>query len=216
MDVIEIKGSIRTEVGKKATKAVRRNGNVPCVVYGGKESIHFEAHANEFTKIVFTDKVYIVNLTVDGKKITAIMKDIQFNPVTDKVRHIDFQEVGEAKPVIIDVPVNYMGQPIGAQAGGNFSKRRRYLKVKGMLKDLPNALDIDVKDLEIGQSLRIGDVKPKGITILDSDQLTLCSVNVSRLAMKNAEDEELEGGEGEEGSADEASSEASDDKTAKE
>jgi len=197
MNTIEIKGFKRTEVGKKATKAVRRNGNVPCVVYGGKEPIHFEAHANEFTKIVFTDKVYIIKLSIDGTEVLAIMKDIQFNPVTDKVRHIDFQEITDGKPFIIDVPVNYIGQPVGAQAGGNFSKRRRYLKVKGLLNDMPNTLDIDVANLEIGQSLRIGDVNVGNITVLDSPQLTLCSVNVSRLAMKNAADEEeLEGEEG--------------------
>ncbi len=202
MDIIEIKGSIRTEVGKKATKAVRRNNHVPCVIYGGKETIHFEAHSNEFTKIVFTDKVYIIKLAIDGgKEVNAIMKDIQFNPVTDKIRHIDFQEIGETKPFIIDVPVNYVGQPIGAQAGGNFSKRRRYLTVKGLLKDIPNTLDIDVKDLEIGQSLRIGDVKTETVTILDSAQLTLCSVNVSRLAMKNAEDEEEGNADATEGEA---------------
>ncbi len=201
MDIIEIKGSIRTEVGKKATKAVRRNNHVPCVIYGGKEAIHFEAHSNEFTKIVFTDRVYIIKLAIDGKEVTAIMKDIQFNPVTDKIRHIDFQEIGDSKPFVIDVPVNYVGQPIGAQAGGNFSKRRRYLTVKGLLKDIPNTLDIDVKDLQIGQSLRIGDVKTETVTILDPAQLTLCSVNVSRLAMKNAEDEEAEEGEATEGEA---------------
>ena len=202
MNTIEIKGSLRTEVGKKATKAVRRNGNVPCVIYGGKEPIHFEAHSNEFTKIVFTDKVYIVKLSIDGKEILSIMKDIQFNPVTDKVRHIDFQEVNDVKPVIIDIPVNYVGQPIGAQAGGNFSKRRRYLQVKGLLSNLPDSLDIDVAGLEIGQSLRISDINTDGVTVLDAPSLTLCSVNVSRLAMKNAEDEEgEEGAEGAEGAA---------------
>ena len=208
MNTIEIKGSLRTEVGKKATKAVRRKGNVPCVIYGGKEQIHFEAHSNELTKIVFTDKVYIIKLSIDGKEVSAIMKDIQFNPVTDNVRHIDFQEINDSKPVVIDVPVNYVGQPIGAQAGGNFSKRRRYLKVKGLLNSLPNTLDIDVADLEIGQSLRIGDVNAEGVTVLDAPQLTLCSVNISRLAMQNAEDEEaLEGEEGEEGAAEGAEGE---------
>jgi len=192
MNTIEIKGSVRAEVGKKSTKAVRRRGNVPCVVYGGKEPVHFEAHANEFSKIVFTDKVYIIKLAIDGKEVLAIMKDVQFNPITDQIRHIDFQEVGDVKPIIIDIPVNYVGQPVGAQAGGNFSKRRRYLKVRGLLKNIPDALDIDVSALEIGQSLRIGDVDTKEITVLDSPQLTLCSVNVSRLAMKNAEEEDLD------------------------
>ena len=192
MDTIEIKGSVRAEVGKKSTKAVRRRGNVPCVVYGGKEPVHFEAHENEFRKIVFTDKVYIIKLSIDGNEVLAVMKDMQFNPITDKIRHLDFQEVVEGKPVIIDIPINYMGQPVGAQAGGNFSKRRRYLKVKGLLENLPNTLDIDVTSLEIGQSLRIGDVETGDITVLDPAQLTLCSVNVSRLAMKNAEDEEAE------------------------
>ena len=196
MDTIEIKGSVRTEVGKKSTKALRREGHVPCVIYGGKEPIHFGAHENEFRKIVFTDKVYIIKLSLDGKDYMAVMKDIQFNPITDKIRHIDFQEINDIKPFIIDIPVNYVGQPIGAQIGGNFSKRRRYLKVKGLLNNIPNTLDIDVTSLEIGQSLRIGDIEVGDITVLDAPQLTLCSVNVSRLAMQNAEDEEAEGEEG--------------------
>lgn len=192
MDTIEIKGSLRTEVGKKATKAVRKNGHVPCVIYGGAEPIHFEAHQNEFTKIVYTDKVYIIKLTAGEKEITVIMKDLQFHPTTEKIRHIDFLEINAEKPFIIEVPVNYVGQPIGAQAGGNFNKRRRYLKIKTVLANVPNTLDIDVASLEIGQSLRIGDIKTEGIEVLDSPQLTLCSVNVSRLAMKNAAAEEGE------------------------
>ena len=199
MDTIEIVGSKRAEIGKKATKALRRKEHVPCVVYGGKEPIHFDAHTNEFTKIVFTDKVYIVKLNIDGKETLSIMKDIQFNPVTDRVRHIDFLEVGEKKAFTIDVPVNYVGQPIGAQAGGSFNKRRRYLTVKGLLNNIPNTLDIDVAALAIGQSLRIGDIKPEGVTVMDAPQLTLCSVNVSRLAMQAAADEAAaEGEEGEE------------------
>ena len=194
MDLIEIKGSVRAEIGKKATKALRRKEHVPCVVYGGKEPIHFEAHENEFRKIVFTDKVFIIKLNLEGKEVISIMKDIQFNPVTDRIRHIDFLEVNDKKAFLIDVPVNYMGQPIGAQAGGNFSKRRRYLTVKGLLNNIPNTLDIDVASLEIGQSLRIGDVEVGGVDIMDAPQLTLCSVNVSRLAMKNAEEEEGEEG----------------------
>lgn len=190
MDIIKIKGSKRELVGKKSTKALRRNEQVPCVIYGGNEPIHFSAHRNEFSKIVFTDRVYIIKLEVDGKEITSIMKDIQFNPVTDKINHLDFLEVSDDKLFLIDIPVNYIGQPIGAQAGGNFSKRRRYLTVKGLLNNIPNTLDIDVRDLQIGQSLRIGDVKTEGVTIMDVPQLTLCSVNVSRLAMQNAEEEE--------------------------
>jgi large subunit ribosomal protein L25 len=186
MDIIEIKGTLRTETGKKATKALRRNKHVPCVIYGGETPIHFNAHENEFRKIVFTDRVYVIKFNLEGKEVTGIMKDIQFNPITDRIRHIDFQEVSDAKPVILDIPVNYVGQPIGAQAGGNFNKRRRYLKSKGNLADLPNTIDIDVSNLQIGQSLRIGNVEPKGVIVLDKPELTLCSVNVSRLAMKNA------------------------------
>ena len=201
MDIINIKGSLRTETGKKATKALIRAEHVPCVVYGGKENIHFEALANEFSKIVFTDKVFIIKLDIDGKETLCIMKDLQFNPVTDRIRHIDFLEVNDDKEFLIDVPVNYVGQPIGAQAGGNFSKRRRYLTIRGLLNNIPNTLDIEVGHLEIGQSLRIGDVEVKDITVMDSDQLTLCSVNVSRAAMKNAEGEEDADGEGAEGEA---------------
>ncbi len=209
MDIIEISGSLRPEVGKKSTKALRRQGHVPCVVYGGETPIHFEAHENEFRKIVYTDRVYIIKINLGDKQITSIMKDIQFNPITDKIRHIDFQEVGDVKPVILDIPVNYMGQPVGAQAGGNFNKRRRYLKAKGMLADLPNTIDVDVTSLKIGQSLRIGSVEAEGVVILDKPELTLCSVNVSRLAMKNAMDDEEEEGDEATGEATEEAKEES-------
>ncbi|MBN2669559.1 MAG: 50S ribosomal protein L25 [Bacteroidales bacterium] len=206
MDFISIKGNSRTEVGKKSTKALRKKDHVPCVVYGGKEPIHFEAPINEFRKIVYTDKVYIIKIDLNGKEVLAFMKDIQFNPITDKVRHIDFQEVVDGKAVVIDIPVNYIGQPIGAQAGGNFSKRRRYLKGKGLINDLPNTLDVNVRPLKIGQSMRIGDVVAEGITIIDKPELTLCSVNVSRQAMKNAaadDDDDQAKGDSNEGGAEE-------------
>ena len=204
MDIINIKGSLRAETGKKATKALIRAEHVPCVVYGGKENIHFEALGNEFNKIVFTDKVFIIKLEIEGKETLCIMKDIQFNPVTDRIRHIDFLEISDKKEFLIDIPVNYVGQPIGAQAGGNFSKRRRYLTVKGLLNNIPNTLDIEVAHLEIGQSLRIGDVEVKDIVVVDSDDLTLCSVNVSRAALKAEEEEGEEGAEGAEAAATEA------------
>ncbi len=195
MNTIEIKGSLRTETGKKATKALRRAKNVPCVVYGKEKNIHFYAHENEFKKIVYTDRVYIINLNLDGDVHTVIMKELQFNPITDALRHIDFLEVSNDKAFSISVPVNYVGVPAGAIAGGNFNKRRRYLKIKGLLDNIPNTIDVEVSKLNIGDSLRIGSIESENYTILDKPELTLCSVNVSRLAMKNAaaaaaEDEE--------------------------
>ncbi len=136
------------------------------------------------------------------------MKDIQFNPVTDRVRHIDFLEVGEKKAFTIDVPVYFAGQPLGVQAGGNFSKRRRYLSIKGLLNNIPNTLNVDVSNLEIGHSLRIGDVEVKDVTVMDEAQLTLCSVNVSRVALQAAADAEETGAEGEDGAEAPAEGEA--------
>jgi large subunit ribosomal protein L25 len=187
MDILEIKGTLRPSVGGRTAKDLRKKGHVPCVVYGGQETLHFEAHEFDFKKLVFTDKVYIVKLDLGSTTIKAIMKEIQFAPLTDKVRHIDFQEVNETKPVLIDIPVKFVGSPVGAQAGGNFVKRRRTLKVKALLNDLPNTIDVEVSHLDIGNMMRIGDIPPTTVKIVEDMALPLCAVTMSRAAMKNAQ-----------------------------
>ena len=193
MKSIEIKGQLRKEIGKKATAALRKEDNVPCVIYGGKENVNFFAATPSFKKLVYTPHVYIVKLDIEGKNYTAIMKEIQFHPVTDKILHIDFTELSEDKSVVINIPVHITGSAIGVKKGGKLNLVKRYLRVKGVLAKLPDVLDVNVEDIEVGQSVKVGDLKYKNITILNGSREPVVSVLSSRVTAKT----EGEGAEGE-------------------
>lgn len=183
MKTIEIKAVSRDQFGKKSSNSLRAENNVPCVMYGGKENLHFYAHENTFRGLIYTPEVYLVNLIVDGKKYKAVMKDMQFHPVSDKLQHIDFIEVFEDKPVIMYIPIRITGESVGVKAGGKMKTKRRTLKVKGMINDLPEHLDIDITGLEIGQSVKIGDLSYDKLEIIDNKRAMIVAVATSRLAM---------------------------------
>lgn len=191
MKTIEIKAVSRKDFGKKSTKSLRNEGMVPCVMYGGKENLHFFAHENEFRGLVYTPDVHLVNLIIDGKSYSAVMKDLQFHPVSDKLQHIDFIQVSEDKPVTIEIPVKITGESIGVKAGGKLRVKRRTLKVKGYTKDFPEHLTIDITNIEIGQSIKIGDLNYDNLEIIDNKRAMIVAVATSRLALKE------EGAEGE-------------------
>src|SRR5512145_1653017 len=182
MKSIELKVSLRKSTGKKDAKILRRNNQVPCVIYGGKENIHFHAEDKAFKDIVYTQHVYVVDLNIEGKKHKAIMKEIQFHPVTDKLNHIDFVEVTEDKPIIVSLPVEITGNSVGIRAGGKLVQRKRYIKVKGLIKDLPDSLVIDISNLEIGQSVLAGDLKYPQVEILEMQRALVVGVISSRIA----------------------------------
>ena len=129
MQVFDLKGEVRNDLGKKATKAVRREEKVPCVLYGGEANVHFAVLDKDLKKLVYTPNVYLVNLELDGKSYSAVMRDIQFHPVTDKILHIDFYQTAEDKPVAIEIPVKVTGHAAGVQAGGKLALITRKLKV---------------------------------------------------------------------------------------
>jgi large subunit ribosomal protein L25 len=183
MKTIEIKAVSRDQFGKKSTNSLRAERNVPCVMYGGKENLHFYAHENIFHELVYTPEVYLVNLIIDGKAYSAVMKDLQFHPVNDKLQHIDFIQVFEDKPVIMDIPIKISGECVGVKAGGKLKTKRRTLKVKGLAKDLPEHLPIDITSLEIGQSIKIGDLSYDKLEIIDNKRAMIVAVATSRLAM---------------------------------
>jgi len=191
MKTIEIKAVSRSEFGKKSTNSLRAENNVPCVMYGGKENLHFYAHENEFRKLVYTPDVHLVNLVIDGKNYEAVMKDLQFHPVSDKLLHIDFIQVFKDKPVTMDIPIKITGESVGVKAGGKLKVKRRTLKIKGFHKDFPEHLTIDISNLEIGQSLKIGDLNYDDLQIIDNKRAMIVAVATSRLAVKE------EGAEGE-------------------
>ncbi len=182
MKSIELKVSLRKTTGKKDAKKLRKNNQVPCVLYGGKENMHFFAEERSFKDLIYTHHVYIVNLDIEGKKHKAILKEIQFHPVSDRIDHIDFVEVAVDKPVVIDLPVEITGSSVGIRAGGKLRQRKRYVKVKGLIEHLPDSLVIDISDLEIGQSVLAGDLKYPHVEILELMRSLVVGVVSSRIA----------------------------------
>jgi large subunit ribosomal protein L25 len=192
MKTIEIKGSLRKELGKKSTKKTRKAGNVPCVIYGKEANIHFEAHENSFKNLVYTHEAHLVKLDLEGDIFNAVLHDIQFHPVTDKIIHADFVQIFDNKPVIIDVPVTVTGDAEGVKAGGKLIVKRRHLKVKGLANDLPEDLVIDVTELKIHHSIKVSDLSYDKIELLDPKITTVVSVATSRVALKTEEEEAAE------------------------
>ena len=192
MKTIEIKGSLRKELGKKNSKQLRKAGNVPCVIYGDENNIHFYTHENNFKKLIYTHEAHLVKLNIDDQEYKAVLQDKQFHPVTDRLLHADFVQISENKPVIIDIPVTVTGESVGVKAGGKLTIKRRHLKVKGMAKDLPEELFVDVTDLKIHNSLKIGDLSFDNIELLDSKIVTVVTVGTARVALKTEEEEAAE------------------------
>jgi large subunit ribosomal protein L25 len=192
MKSLEIKASLRKNTGKQESAAARRQGIVPCVMYGGKDIIHFGVTENELRHLLYTPHVYLVNLNVDGKKYNAILKEAQFHPVSDKAIHLDFVEVAEDKPCTVLLPISLSGNSIGLKAGGKLRQRKRNLKVSGLIKDIPETLDIDITKLRIGGVIKVAQLKFKNLTILDSPQVMVVGVVASRIAKGGAEEVEEE------------------------
>jgi large subunit ribosomal protein L25 len=182
MKTFELKALQRTSLGKKDSKNLRKNKQVPCVLYGGKENIHFSALVSDFKNLVYTHHVYVVDLNIEGKKHLAVMKEIQFHPVSDDINHIDFMEVHSEKPIVINLPVEIVGNSVGIRAGGKLRQRKNYIKAKGLIKQLPDSLTIDISELNIGQSVLAGDLKFENMEILEPHHTMVVGVVSSRIA----------------------------------
>jgi large subunit ribosomal protein L25 len=184
MKTIEIKGSFRTELGKKSSKQVRKAGNVPCVIYGKEKNIHFQAHENSFKGLVYTHEAHLVKLIIEDKEYRAVLKDMQFHPVKDNILHADFIEVFDDKPVVINIPINVTGDSAGVIAGGKLMIKRRNLKVKGLASDLPEYLTVDITNLKIHESFKVGDLSYEKIELLDPKKSMVLTIATSRVAQK--------------------------------
>lgn len=167
MKTIEIKAAFRTELGKKSTKQIRKERNVPCVIYGKEKNLHFHAHENSFKNLVFTHEAHLVKLLIDDKEYSAVLKDMQFHPVSDRIMHADFIEIFDNKMVTINVPIKVSGDSVGVIAGGKLSIKRRTMKVKGYAKDLPEFLQIDITNLNIHEGFKVGDLTYDKIELLE-------------------------------------------------
>ncbi|MGJ8715994.1 MAG: 50S ribosomal protein L25/general stress protein Ctc [Maribacter stanieri] len=210
MKSITIKGSERESVGKKATKALRNAGKVPCVVYGGDKPLHFSAEELAFRDLVYTPNAHTVAIELDGgASLKAVMQDIQFHPVTDAIIHIDFYQLFDDKMVTMDIPVRLQGNSPGVRNGGRLLFRKRKLSIKALPAKLPDFFDIDISKLKIGQNISVSSLLNDDFTILHPESQVVVQVKTARTAVVvDDEDEDgEEGTEGAEGASEEAAQE---------
>ena len=202
MKSITINGSKRESVGKSSTKALRNAGKVPCVLYGGEKPVHFSADEISFSRLVYTPNAHTVIISMDSKtEINAVIQDIQFHPVTEKILHVDFLQIFEDKEVTITVPVRFEGNAPGVRnQGGNLSKNKRKLSVRALPKDLPDFIKADISSLNLNDNITIADVSEETFKFLHPDNMVICQVKMSRASLSLSTDEEgEEGAEGDEG-----------------
>jgi len=195
MKSITIKGSKRESVGKVATKALRNADKVPCVLYGGENPIHFSANELDFSKLVYTPNAHTVVLDINGdQKINAILQDIQFHPVSDKILHVDFYQLSEDKEVNMEIPVVIEGSAPGVLLeGGTLVISKRKLMVRALPKNLPDFINVDISSLKLGNKIFTSELESKDFTILHPENTVVCKVRTSRASMSlEAEVEEGE------------------------
>ena len=206
MKSITITGSQRESVGKVSTKALRNAGKVPCVLYGGDKPLHFSADEVSFKNLVYTANVYTAMIELDGTSYHAILQDIQFHPVTDKILHVDFYQLFDDKMVAMNIPVRLVGTSPGVINGGSLSFAKRKLSVRALPADLPDFINADISKLKIGMKLVVSDLADDKFTILHPETTVVVQVRTARSAVM-PEDEEEEGEEGEEGATEEGATE---------
>lgn len=195
MKSITIKGSKRESVGKKATKALRNAGQVPCVLYGGDQPVHFSAAELEFSKLVYTANAHTVVIALGDVSYNAVLQDIQFHPVTENILHIDFYQLFDNKEIAMDIPVILNGMPLGVRAGGVLRRNRRKLRIKALPTNLPDNIQIDISGLKIGDKVYVSELSKDAYNFLHSDNTVVCQVKQSRVTVE-LEDEDEEGEEG--------------------
>ena len=200
MKSITIQGAKRESVGKKSTKALRDAELVPCVVYGGGEPLNFSTEEKSFKGLVYTPEAHTVELVIDGETIPAVLQDIQFHPISDKILHVDFYQLSDDKPVVMEVPVKITGRSKGVMAGGVLRQSFRKLRVKALPANLPDEVEVDITPLKIGGKVYVGDIKSESFTFMHPDNAVVAAVKMSRTALKGGavadDDDEEETAEG--------------------
>ncbi len=210
MKTIEINGHLRESLGTKNAKQLRREGQVPCVVYGGEKNTHFYADERELNKLIYTPNVYQVLLDIDGTKVNAVMRNPEFHPVKDNLLHLDFIEVLSGKPTTMRIPLTLSGASIGVKNGGVLRHNAKKLLVRGVIENIPDEIAIDITDMKIGTSKKVGEIDIKDLEVLESSNRVVVAIKTSRKAIVEEEVEGEEGAEGEEATAegDDAAAEA--------
>ena len=209
MKSVTINGSQRESVGKKATKALRNAGQVPCVLYGGNKAVHFSANELAFSNLVYTPNAHTVVIALDnGESFDAVLQDIQFHPVTDKILHIDFYQLFENKEIALDIPVLLTGASRGVKNGGVLRRNNRTLRIKALPANLPDFIEVDITPLKIGDKVNVGDVLNDKYSFLHTENTVICQVKTARAAIVDEVEEEEEGEEGVEGAEGTATTDA--------
>jgi large subunit ribosomal protein L25 len=188
MKSFAISGSPRENVGKRDAKELRYQGLIPAVLYGGKTQTHFAVSAAELKPVIYTPVVHFIDITVGNVKSTAIIQDIQFHPLTEQILHVDFLELDEKKPIAIEIPIKLTGTSPGVKMGGKLVQKLRKLRIKALPKDHLDTIDVSIEGLDVGKSVRVGDLKFDKLTITNAKEDTIVSVTTSR-ALRQAEQE---------------------------
>lgn len=188
MKTINLRGYKRTETGKTANSRIRKDGWVPCELYGGGENVHFTAFIADFKEIVYTPETYKVKLDVDGENFEAVIKEVQFHPLNEDILHVDFMRVQDEKMIKLKLPIRYTGVSIGVREGGKLIKKLRHLNVKGFPKDMPDAIEVDITNVGLGKSVRVSDVVVTKLEILNALANPIATVDVPR-GLKGKEEE---------------------------
>ena len=193
MKEINVTGQKRNDLGKKASKLLRKEGLIPCNIYGEKKdengkpvAVSFACPMSELRKVVYTPHIYVINLIIDGESHTAVMKELQFHPVTDALLHVDFYEVNEEKPITIGIPVKLNGLAQGVRDGGRINLSIRKINVTAPYKAIPEHLDIDVTNLQLGKSIKVGELSFEGLTLATPAEVVVCSVKATRASRSAA------------------------------
>ena len=182
MKTVSISGSPRANVGKKDAKALRASKSVPCVLYGGKEQVHFSAPETQFKNLIYTPDVHVLDLSIGDKKYSAILQEAQFHKVNDSLLHVDFLEIIPGKSVIMNIPIRTKGTSPGVRAGGKLVKKLKHIKVKGPIEKIPSEISIAIDNLEIGSAVRVSDINIEGLALLNAPNITIVSVQMTRAA----------------------------------
>ena len=187
MKSFDLKGTSRTEVGKKSTNELRKNNGIHCILYGiEKEAKAFAVTTDAVRKLVYTPDIHVVNLTIDGVECTAVLKDIQFHPVKDTILHMDFLQIVEDKAIVMEVPTVLTGLAAGVKLGGKLQQAIRKIKVKAVYANIPEKLTVDVTELALGKSIKVGDLSFEGLELVTPAQTVVCSVAATRASREAA------------------------------
>lgn len=186
MKTLTLSGNLRKEIGKKNSAELRRTGFVPCNLYGNKENIHFFAPYNSFLKLVYNPDFFKVNIDIEGKNIEAVIQEIQFNPVSDKIEHVDFLALVPGKKVTVEVPLKLVGQSEGVKAGGKLIQKMRKLKIKAKSEDLKEVIELNIEGLQLGKSVYVRDIQEPTLQIINTPEIPVATVEVTR-TLKSAE-----------------------------